>query len=372
MSTPHVAVCLGTRPEAIKMAPVVRRLREAVWCRVSVVAVAQHRRLLDDVVTFFGLDPAEDLDVMEPGQGLSPLLARVLERMDACLDRLRPDWCLVHGDTTGSYGSAMAAFHRGVRIGHVEAGLRSGSMKQPFPEEMNRSLIARLTDLHFAPTETAADNLRREGFAEESILVTGNPVVDALHWGRERIEPAPLPAGGRRRLLITAHRRESFGEPLAQVCKALRRLADRGDVEIVYPLHPNPAVAEPVRALLQDVPAIRLLQPQSYPEFLGLMTGSELILTDSGGIQEEGPSLGIPVLILRERTERPEGLEAGATQLVGTDRDRIVAAAERLLDDPDAHRAMAQAPSPFGDGQAAERIVGALERASTDREGARE
>lgn len=377
---------LGTRPEAIKMGPVVRALNERPARFASKVCVTgQHRELLDQVLNLFQVVPDHDLDVMTPGQTLARLTAAVLEGVDAVLAVERPDWVLIQGDTTTAMAASLAAFYRGVKVGHVEAGLRTYDKHRPFPEEVNRRIATATADLHFAPTPQAAANLRREGVAPDAIRVTGNPVIDAVQWiasldvedeDRAASQGAPwepptearssAAAGVRPRLvLVTAHRRESFGPGLEQICAAIGDLAaQHPDVQIVYPVHPNPQVREPVHRLLGGVAGVTLLPPLDYRAFVRLIRRSVLVITDSGGLQEEAPGLGKPVLVLRDATERPEGVEAGTVQLVGTDRTRIVAAAGRLLADPTAYAAMARSVNPYGDGRAAARIVDALSEAT--------
>jgi UDP-N-acetylglucosamine 2-epimerase (non-hydrolysing) len=365
----RVLCIFGTRPEAIKMAPVVRALRDRLETfAVRTCATAQHREMLDQALEPFGIVPDIDLDLMLPGQSLSGLGARVLQGMDAVLVDERPDWVLVQGDTTTVMMAALAAQHRQVRVGHVEAGLRTGDRRNPFPEEMNRVVTDHVSDLCFAPTEVACDNLLREGIPEAYIRITGNTVIDALLTISEQDwHPQPgsalasLPAD-RQWLLVTAHRRESHGRPLADICRALRRIAEeRGDrVHIVYPVHCNPQVWHPVHEALEGVPGVTLLPPVNYCALIYLVRHCKLILTDSGGLQEEAPSLGKPVLVLRRTTERPEAVAAGATCVVGTDAERIVAETCCLLDDAAAYARMADASNPYGDGRAAERIVDAL------------
>lgn len=362
-------VVVGTRPEAIKMAPVVRELRSRLAPgEACVCSTGQHREMLDQALAAFGIVPDIDLGVMQPDQTLSGLSARVLERMDHVLAEQMPEWVLVQGDTTTVTMAAVAAKHRRLRVGHVEAGLRTYDRENPFPEEMNRVIADQICDLCFAPTAGARLNLLREGIDAERIVVTGNTAIDALlslsdecclaSAGRLA---AQLPPEGDL-LLVTAHRRENHGAPLQAICDALAHLARqrRPGLHIVYPVHRNPNVWEPVHARLQHVAGITLLPPVDYPTLVYLMRRSRLILTDSGGIQEEAPSLHRPVLILRETTERPEAVEAGAARLVGTDMDAIVAAVNALLDDRDAYAAMATVENPFGDGQAARRIVDRL------------
>jgi UDP-N-acetylglucosamine 2-epimerase (non-hydrolysing) len=363
---------IGTRPEAIKMAPVVLAARATPGLACALCATAQHRDLLDQVLAVFGLTPDEDLNLMTPGQTLAALTARAVEGLDAVFARLRPDLVLVQGDTTTVLSAALAAFYQRIPVAHVEAGLRTGDLSAPWPEEANRALTARLAALHFAPTERARQNLFREGIPAERVLVTGNTGIDALFWVRSRTgggqPPSAPPPSGRRTVLITSHRREAFGRPFEDVCQAIADLAGRfPDVEFVYPVHPNPNVQRPVQALLGN-PAdprlsagnVRLIAPLEYAAFVRAMDSCTLILTDSGGVQEEAPSLGKPVLVLREVTERPEAVEAGTVRVVGTNRELIVREVTRLLTDPDAYRKMSRAHNPYGDGRAAGRIVAAV------------
>jgi UDP-N-acetylglucosamine 2-epimerase (non-hydrolysing) len=360
----RVLSAFGTRPEAIKMAPVVRELQKYPERIENLVCVtAQHREMLDQVLDWFQIEPDYDLDLMQPDQGLGEFASRALVAVSNVLQEVRPDVVLVQGDTTTALVAALAAFYQQIPVGHVEAGLRTRDRYSPFPEEMNRRIADVLATFAFAPTERAAAALRAEQVPEENIFVTGNSVVDALLMTVQR--PVSLELGfrlnDRRLILVTAHRRESFGAPLESLCQALRDLAERNaDVEIVYPVHLNPNVRDPVGRILARQPRVHLLEPLRYEQFAHLMARSHLILTDSGGIQEEAPVLGKPTLVMRETTERPEAIEAGTARLVGTDRARIVAEAERLLHDQEAYRAMAQAGSPFGDGRAAERIVNIL------------
>jgi UDP-N-acetylglucosamine 2-epimerase (non-hydrolysing) len=372
----RVHVIVGTRPEAIKMAPIIQELKRHATPQsphateprfaVRVCATAQHREMLDQVLELFGIVPDTDLDLMQPGQTLSQVAARVLLALEPELRAWHPDWVLVQGDTTTVMAASLCAHYNGIRVGHVEAGLRSFDRANPFPEEMNRVVADHVGDLHFAPTTRAARNLRREGILEGQIHITGNTVIDALLQVAAR--PWEPPPGDylrqldpeKRLILVTAHRRESFGAPLKAICAALRQLAARGDVQIVYPVHLNPSVSHPVRQALSDLPGVFLLPPVDYQHLVYLMKRSSLVLTDSGGIQEEAPSLGVPVLVLREVTERPEGVEAGTARVVGTDPATIVSEATRLLDDELAYEAMAQAVNPYGDGRAAARIVHAL------------
>ncbi|MGQ9491938.1 MAG: non-hydrolyzing UDP-N-acetylglucosamine 2-epimerase [Anaerolineae bacterium] len=365
----RILVVFGTRPEGIKMAPVVAALRRQPDAFVArTCATAQHREMLDQVLDVFNVTPDIDLDLMQPDQGLSALGARVLAAMDDVLVTEQPDWVLVQGDTTTVMMTALAAQHRQIKVGHVEAGLRTYDRRNPFPEEMNRVVTDHVSDLCFAPTATARANLLAEGIPDEKIVVTGNTVIDALlsvagqPWMPEPSGPlAALPAD-RDWILVTAHRRENFGEPLTRICQAIRQLSEtlRDQIHIIYPVHRNPNVWESVHQALANRPGISLLPPVDYRSLVYLMQRCKLILTDSGGLQEEAPSLHKPVLVLRETTERPEALAAGATLLVGTDPQRIVSETCRLLNDPAAYARMASAPNPYGDGHAAERIANAL------------
>jgi len=365
----RVMAIFGTRPEAIKMAPVVRALQARPGeFTVRTCVTAQHREMLDQVLELFQIEPEIDLNLMRERQSLSGLAARVLTSVDEVLERERPDWVLVQGDTTTVAMAAMAAQHRQVKVGHVEAGLRTWDRRNPFPEEMNRVVTDHVSDLCFAPTETARDNLLGEGIDGALIRVTGNTVIDALLMMLAEVESAPadgmLPAlpDARRLLLVTAHRRENFGQPLEEICEALRRIAaERGDeVHIVYAVHRNPQVWEPVHDRLEGVPGITLLPPVDYRTLVSLMARCYLVLTDSGGLQEEAPSLDKPVLVLREKTERPEAEATGAIKVIGTEQRRIVSETYQLLDNPAEYVRMASAPNPYGDGHAAERISDAL------------
>lgn len=365
-----VLVILGTRPEAIKLAPVIRALSGSRTLAPRVCVTGQHREMLDQMLALFGIRPDRDLDVMRPDQNLFDLTTRALTGLHGVLETDPPAAVLVQGDTTTAMVAALAAFYCRVPVGHVEAGLRTGATYDPFPEEMNRRLTTQLATWHYAPTACAADNLRREGIAEERIVVTGNTVVDALQIAVAQLERdrtacalavPPERLAGRRLVLVTGHRRESFGEGLRNICLALRDLAERhGDTVFVYPVHRNPAVQQPVHELLADRPNVVLTAPLDYLPFVDLMRRAYLILTDSGGVQEEAPSLGVPVLVMRETTERPEAIAAGTAALVGTRREAIVAAASQLLTDVDAHARMRAAQNPFGDGAAAPRIAAHL------------
>lgn len=357
-------VVFGTRPEAIKLFPVIRALQAEAGITVRICVTGQHRGLLDQVLTVAGLVPDIDLDLMEPGQSLDRLTARLVEALGAVLDRERPDRVLVQGDTTTAFAAALVAAYRCIPVGHVEAGLRTGDLRNPCPEESNRRMIAPVADLHFAPTDTAAAALHWENI-RGGVHVTGNTVIDALYWTRAQIAAEPGLAAaldpvldrcaGRRTILVTAHRRENAGAGLAAIATAAGRLAQRPDVAILWPVHPNPAVTAALTAAGDH--AIIVTPPLDYPSFVRALAHCHLVLTDSGGVQEEAPAFGKPVLVMRETTERPEAVAAGTARLVGTDADRIVAAASLLLDDPVAHAAMARAHNPFGDGQTAARIA---------------
>ena len=365
-----VLIVFGTRPEAIKLAPVIRELRkhqELIETRICVTA--QHRKMLDQVLGLFGIEPDIDLDLMEPGQSLSDLTARVLTRVTEVLKEERPDLVLIQGDTTTVMATAMAAFYQGMKVGHVEAGLRSGDPFSPFPEEMNRRVATAVSGLHFAPTQRAYDTLVKEGVPEDQVFLTGNPVIDALYM----ILDMPVPEKARellelvggngkedttRLILVTAHRRENFGEPFESICWGIRDLVERNpDVVVVYPVHLNPNVRDPVYKILDGQDRIILTEPVEYNVLVHLMKAAYLVLTDSGGIQEEAPAFGKPVLVMRNETERPEGIEAGTAKLVGPNRDKIVEETERLLYDHGEYMSMARAVNPYGDGRAAERIV---------------
>ena len=356
MADRGVMVVVGTRPEAIKLAPVVRCLRGVAGLAVRLVATGQHRELLAQALGEFDLAPDVDLDLMRPDQAPADLLARALAALDRTIAAEGPDLVLAQGDTTTVLAAALASFYRRVPFGHVEAGLRTGDPANPFPEEMNRVLAGRLAAVHFAPTVEARANLLREGVDPGTVHLTGNTGIDALRWVADSLPPPSLDGG--RTILVTAHRRENFGAPLDRICGALRDLVDRlPDATIVVAVHPNPAAGSVIRARLGQVARVRLVEPVGYREFVALMRSSFLILTDSGGIQEEGPTLGVPVLVLRAATERPEAVLAGTARLVGTDPAAIVAAIERLWTDRAAYRAMSTAANPYGDGHAAERIA---------------
>jgi UDP-N-acetylglucosamine 2-epimerase (non-hydrolysing) len=362
-----VLTVFGTRPEAIKMAPVVKALGADSAFDPKVCVTAQHRQMLDQVLGLFSIRPDFDLDLMKPRQDLYDITSKVLLGMREVYEAWRPDVILVHGDTTTTLAASLSAYYAKLRIGHVEAGLRTHNKYSPWPEEMNRRLAGAVADIHFAPTARARDNLLREGTPPDAIHVTGNTVIDALLDVVERVRTDIVlrtrfearfefldPA--KRLILVTGHRRENFGPGFENICLALRDIVVRGDVQVVYPVHLNPNVQDPVRRILSDIPDIHLIEPQDYLPFIYLMDRSTMLVTDSGGVQEEAPSLGKPVLVMRDTTERPEAVEAGTVKLVGADSDAIVREAYRLLDDPAAYESMARAHNPYGDGQAAIRI----------------
>ncbi|OAN66746.1 UDP-N-acetylglucosamine 2-epimerase [Sphingomonas sp. TDK1] len=368
-------VVFGTRPEAIKLFPVIRALQSVPEIDVTTCVTAQHRGLLDQVLAIAGITPDIDLDLMTPGQSLDALTARLLTGIGGALDQVQPDRVIVQGDTATAMVGALAAYYRKVPVSHVEAGLRSGDIYQPWPEEVNRRIVAPIADQHFAPTETAANALRDENVPPASIHVTGNTVIDALLATRARIEAEPALASGlgpiadrfagKRIVLVTTHRRENFGGGMSAIAEALRQIAALPDIAILFPVHPNPNVVAVMDATLGDQPNIARIDPLDYPHFIRALDMAHLVLSDSGGVQEEAPALGKPVLVMRETTERPEGVAAGTARLVGTDTDRIVREVRRLLDEPEAYAAMARAHNPFGDGHAAERIA-AIIRAGFD------
>jgi UDP-N-acetylglucosamine 2-epimerase (non-hydrolysing) len=361
-----VIVIIGTRPEAIKLAPVVLELqRHPAYFETQICVTGQHREMLDQMLRVFGLRPNYDLAVMKAGQDLTGVTAACLTGLDRVLRQERPALVLAQGDTTTTFAAALAAYYHHIPVGHIEAGLRTGRKFDPFPEEMNRRLATHLSDFHFAPTETARNNLLSEGVNPENVLVTGNTVIDALllTQGRLAKEPSLAVDGlgsteGLRIVLVTAHRRENFGLPFRRICEAVRAIAERRrDVLVVYPVHLNPNVQAPVREILDGVPNIKLLAPMDYVSFVACMQRAYILLTDSGGIQEEGPSLRKPVLVMRETSERPEAIAAGTACLTGTDPEKIVATVSSLLDDPSSYERMTNRPNPYGDGHAAERIA---------------
>ena len=370
--TKKVLTVFGTRPEAIKMAPLVHALAADNRFDAKVCVTAQHREMLDQVLGLFEITPDYDLNIMKQGQSLNDVTTAILTGMKPVLDEFKPDVVLVHGDTATTFATALAAYYQQIPVGHVEAGLRTGNIYSPWPEEANRKLTGAITRYHFAPTDTSKANLLAENVASDHISVTGNTVIDALFWVRDKINSDaelsqslasqyPMLDPSKRMFLVTGHRRESFGGGFERICEALCRIAvEHPDSQIIYPVHLNPNVQEPVNRLLQGVDNIHLIEPQDYLPFVYLMTHASLILTDSGGIQEEAPSLGKPVLVMRETTERPEAVQAGTVKLVGTDVDRICREVKRLLTDEAAYQHMSKAHNPYGDGQACQRILNAL------------
>lgn len=361
-----ILVVFGTRPEAIKMAPVVKELQHrSDQFKVAVCVTGQHREMLDQVLDIFEIKPDHDLNIMQPEQDLYDISSRILLGMREVMEKEKPDMVLVHGDTTTSSMAALASFYQQVPVGHVEAGLRTGNIYSPWPEEMNRQLNGRLCTWHFAPTETAQENLLKEHVDDAHIVVTGNTVIDALLWvvvSGKAVAPQFGRNENRRMVLITGHRRENFGDGMKHICQAINALAEQfKDVDFVYPIHLNPNIRRPVREIIDGSRSnVYLLEPLSYLEFVAMMQQCTLILTDSGGIQEEAPAFGKPVLVMRDTTERPEAIEAGTARLVGTDRSTIEQHVAHLLTDTEAYRAMSHAENPFGDGHAAERIANAL------------
>ncbi|MEZ2603662.1 non-hydrolyzing UDP-N-acetylglucosamine 2-epimerase [Kluyvera intermedia] len=367
-----VLTVFGTRPEAIKMAPLVHALAKDPHFEAKVCVTAQHREMLDQVLKLFSIVPDYDLNIMSPGQGLTEITCRILQGLKPVLESFKPDVVLVHGDTTTTAAASLAAFYQRIPVGHVEAGLRTGDLYSPWPEEANRTMTGHLATYHFAPTENSRQNLLRENLSGKHIYVTGNTVIDALFWVRDRVMKDeklssellaryPFLNNGKKMILVTGHRRESFGQGFEQICHALAHIAaNNPDVQIVYPVHLNPNVSEPVNRILGHIDNVILIDPQDYLPFVWLMNHAWLILTDSGGIQEEAPSLGKPVLVMRETTERPEAIDAGTVRLVGTDSQRIVDEVTRLLRDEDEYQRMSRAHNPYGDGQACERILSAL------------
>lgn len=358
MSKPTVMCVFGTRPEAIKMAPVVLAIAKCPDLDLKVCVTAQHRQMLDQVLELFGIVPDDDLDLMQPGQTLPDLTSRVLTQLTPVLKARKPQLVLVHGDTSTTMAASLASFYEQIPVGHVEAGLRTDDLYNPFPEEMNRRLTSQLTRLHFAPTETAVNNLRKDGIDPAGIFLTGNTVIDALLETAGKIEAEPAPG---RTILVTAHRRENWGEPLRDICWAVRDLVEKNpDVRVVFPAHLNPIVQNTAREILGGLDRVRIIDPLDYAPFVKAMKEATLILTDSGGVQEEGPSLGKPVLVMRTTTERPEAVDAGTVRLVGVKREDIFRNAQELLDDQAAYDRMANAVNPYGDGHAARRTVEAI------------
>ncbi len=378
MALIKVLLVFGTRPEAIKMAPVVKALQQDSRFDARVCVTAQHREMLDQVLELFDIQPQYDLDIMKPGQDLTDVSCAVLQGLRQVLTEFGPQRVLVHGDTSTTFAATLAAYYQQIPVGHVEAGLRTGNLYSPWPEEANRKLTGAIADLHFAPTQQSQQNLLHEGVVDSAIDVTGNTVIDALLWVQRKLQSddallaqiAPkLPflqranAQGqtlRKMILVTGHRRESFGAGFEQICAALKQLAARDDVQVVYPVHLNPNVREPVNRILAECDNVHLIEPLDYLPFVYLMSQAHIILTDSGGIQEEAPSLGKPVLVMRDTTERPEAVAAGTVKLVGTDLNKIISEVCTLLDDANAYQAMSFAHNPYGDGQASARIVDAL------------
>lgn len=358
----RVVTVLGTRPEVIKLAPVIAELRHRADTDCVVVSTGQHREMLDQMLRVFDIEPDLDLDVMRPQQRLSDLTANLMRGLGEALAELRPDWVVVQGDTTSTMCGALAAFYEHVLVAHVEAGLRSGDRLSPFPEEVNRSVVARVADVHFCPTRQSAANLLREAVPEEDVVVTGNTVIDSLLWAVEhaKLVDPPVPRARPRRILLTLHRRESHGEAMRSVCHAVRRLALHPDVEVVFPVHRSPLVREVVQPELEGLEGVHLCEPLDYLSLVHVLDSCDIVLTDSGGLQEEAPAFGKPVLVLRDATERPEAVEAGVARLVGTDSAVIVEEVESLLDQPAAYERMAHPENPFGDGRAGQRIVHTL------------
>ncbi|WP_313759221.1 non-hydrolyzing UDP-N-acetylglucosamine 2-epimerase [Atlantibacter hermannii] len=367
-----VLTVFGTRPEAIKMAPLVHALAKDPYFDARVCVTAQHREMLDQVLHLFSIVPDYDLNIMKPGQGLTEITCRILEGLKPVLEEFQPDVVLVHGDTTTTVATSLAAFYQHIPVGHVEAGLRTGDLSSPWPEEANRTLTGHLALYHFAPTENSRANLLRENVADKRIFVTGNTVIDALISVRDDIlaneslqrdlaARYPFLREDKKLILVTGHRRESFGQGFEHICEALAEIARQNqNVQIVYPVHLNPNVSEPVNRILGQVDNVILIEPQDYLPFVWLMNRAWLILTDSGGIQEEAPSLGKPVLVMRETTERPEAITAGTVRLVGTNSERIVAEVSHLLNDDTEYQTMSRAHNPYGDGKACARILHAL------------
>lgn len=366
---------IGTRPEAIKMAPVVKAIAAHEGMDGRLCVTAQHREMLDQVLTHFDIKADADLDLMRRAQGLSYITGAVLEGMEPVLKELKPDWVLVQGDTTTTFAAALAAFYQKIKVAHVEAGLRTGNIYSPWPEEMNRKMATQIATLHFPPTEGSATNLRAEGIPDDRIIVTGNTVIDALMWTRDKIfgdaaiaaeiaRGYPFLDPNRRMVLVTGHRRENFDGGMEAVFRALGTLAKREDIQVVFPVHLNPVVQRAANDVLAGISNVHLISPQPYRDFVWLMSKSHLIVTDSGGVQEEAPGLGVPVLVTRDTTERPEAVKAGTVELVGTDSERLIARASALLDDKVQYERMSRAINPYGDGHAAERIVRSLINAS--------
>lgn len=374
MSKKKVLTVFGTRPEAIKMAPLVHALSADERFESKCCVTAQHREMLDQVLQLFEINPDYDLNLMKTGQTLNDVTARIVQELKPVLQEFKPDVVLVHGDTATTFAGSLAAYYEQIEVGHVEAGLRTGDIYSPWPEEANRRLTGVLTKYHFAPTETSKQNLLRENFSPEEIHVTGNTVIDALLMVKEKIDSDeklnqelasqfPFLDENKKLILVTGHRRESFGGGFERICEALAKTAkEHDDVQILYPMHLNPNVREPVNRILGDVDNVQLIEPQQYLPFIYLMTRANIILTDSGGIQEEAPSLGKPVLVMRDTTERPEAVEAGTVKLVGTDVEKITSELDVLLQDAEAYKQMSYAHNPYGDGEACKRILNELNK----------
>ena len=366
-----IFLCFGTRPEAIKMAPLYHALQKSNF-EVKVCVTAQHRQMLDQVLVFFNIVPDYDLDLMQANQTLNNLSAKILTKVNEVLVKEQPHLVVVHGDTTTSSMVALAAFHLGIQVAHVEAGLRTHNKLSPFPEEMNRQITGRIADFHFAPTQLSANNLIAENISAESIIVTGNTVIDALLLGIDKIEKGyqcedltrikQLIAPDKKLILITGHRRENFGKGFEDLCEAIKEIAKNNEVQIIYPVHLNPNVQEPVNRILKNLPNVHLIAPLDYPAFIYAMNQSYLIITDSGGVQEEAPSLGKPVIVMRENTERPEAVDAKTVILTGTDKDKITAVCKELLTDKLKYNKMSLAHNPYGDGNASDAIVEFLKK----------
>ena len=364
MNKKRVLCVVGTRPEAIKMAPVILALQKQEWADVKVLATAQHRQMLDQVLSVFGIVPDYDLDIMQTDQGLTELTARLLIALDKILEKASPDIVLAQGDTTTVMTTSLACFYRQIAFGHVEAGLRTGNINNPFPEEMNRMVAGHLSAIHFAPTKSARENLLRENISKDYIHVTGNTVIDALLETAQKDFDIGIDLDPTKQLvLLTSHRRENFGVPMRDAFMAILNLAERNEtIELLYPVHPNPNVTRPAYEILGGHSRIHLVEPLGYAQFVQAMKQAYLIISDSGGVQEEAPALGKPVLVLREETERPEAVEAGVVRLVGTNKTLIISEAEKLLTDKEYYKSMARGVSPFGDGKAADRIVSILKK----------
>lgn len=364
-SKKSILIVIGTRPEAIKMAPPILLLKQQEWAIVTVLATAQHRQMLDQVLGFFNIQSDIDLDIMRPNQDLSTLTSRLLIQIGELFQRDKPDIVLAQGDTTTVMSVALACFYHKIPFGHVEAGLRTWDMNNPFPEEMNRVVAGKLATYHFAPTKGSRENLLKEGINDSKILVTGNTVIDALLMTAKRDLDIGIPLDPNKRLiLVTSHRRENFGNPFREICRALKAVAEQNpDIQILYPVHPNPNVKDVAYDILSNIPNVILCDPLDYAPFVAAMKEAYIIISDSGGVQEEAPALGKPVLVLRDETERPEAIDEGVVKLVGPNFERIISETQKLLDDPVAYRDMARGVSPYGDGQASERIVDFLKNA---------